>query len=89
MMVDVTIYTRDMCGYCSAAKRLLDGKGVSYDERDATSAPELRQEMIARSGRFTFPQIFVGSVHVGGCDDLHDLDAQGQLDGLLASGKLG
>jgi glutaredoxin 3 len=45
--------------------------------------------MIARSGRFTFPQIFVGSVHVGGCDDLHDLDAQGQLDGLLASGKLG
>lgn len=89
MMVDVTIYTRAMCGYCSAAKRLLDGKGVAYDERDATSAPELRQEMISRSGRFTFPQIFVGGVHVGGCDDLHDLDAQGRLDGLLATGTLG
>ncbi|WP_019173923.1 glutaredoxin 3 [Pseudaminobacter salicylatoxidans] len=88
-MVDVTIYTRAMCGYCSAAKRLLDRKGVAYDERDATSAPELRQEMIGRSGRFTFPQIFVGNVHVGGCDDLHDLDAQGRLDGLLATGTLG
>ncbi len=89
MMVDVTIYTRAMCGYCSAAKRLLEKKGVAFQERDATSAPELRQEMIERSGRFTFPQIFVGSVHVGGCDDLHDLDAQGRLDGLLATGTLG
>lgn len=89
MMVDVTIYTRALCGYCSAAKRLLDKKGVAYEERDATSAPELRQEMIERAGRFTFPQIFVGSIHVGGCDDLHDLDAQGRLDGLLATGTLG
>jgi glutaredoxin 3 len=88
MMVDVTIYTRAMCGYCSAAKRLLERKGVAYDERDATSAPELRQEMIERSGRFTFPQIFVGGFHVGGCDDLHDLDAQGRLDSLLATGTL-
>ncbi|WP_280824663.1 glutaredoxin 3 [Pseudaminobacter soli (ex Li et al. 2025)] len=87
-MVDVTIYTRAMCGYCSAAKRLLEKKGVAFDERDATSAPELRQEMIERSGRFTFPQIFVGSFHVGGCDDLHDLDAQGRLDSLLATGTL-
>jgi glutaredoxin 3 len=89
MMVDVTIYTRALCGYCTAAKRLLDKKGVAYQERDASSEPELRQEMIQRSGRFTFPQIFVGSVHVGGCDDLHDLDAQGRLDGLLATGTLG
>ncbi|PSJ54943.1 glutaredoxin 3 [Pseudaminobacter soli (ex Li et al. 2025)] len=87
-MVDVTIYTRAMCGYCSAAKRLLEKKGVAFQERDVTSAPELRQEMIERSGRFTFPQIFVGSFHVGGCDDLHDLDAQGRLDGLLATGTL-
>ena len=60
-MVDVTIYTRMMCGYCTAAKRLLDGKGVTYTEHDASFSPELRQEMIARAnGRSTFPQIFVG-----------------------------
>ncbi|MEI5682469.1 glutaredoxin 3 [Mesorhizobium sp. CGMCC 1.15528] len=89
-MVDVTIYTRAMCGYCSAAKRLLDKKGVAYKEQDASFSPELRQEMIARAnGGSTFPQIFVGDVHVGGCDDLHELDARGQLDGLLATGRLG
>ncbi|MFU0505990.1 glutaredoxin 3 [Pseudaminobacter sp. NGMCC 1.201702] len=89
-MVDVTIYTRAMCGYCAAAKRLLDRKGVSYTEHDASFSPELRQEMIARSnGRFTFPQIFVGKVHVGGCDELHSLEAEGRLDGLLATGHLG
>ncbi|MEP9373057.1 glutaredoxin 3 [Mesorhizobium sp. KR1-2] len=87
-MVDVTIYTRALCSYCSAAKRLLDKKGVAYEERDATSEPDLRQEMIERSGRFTFPQIFVGSFHVGGCDDLHNLDSQGRLDELLATGTL-
>lgn len=88
-MVDVTIYTRAMCGYCSAAKRLLDRKGVAYTEYDASFSPELRQEMINRSnGGFTFPQIFIGDVHVGGCDDLHELDARGRLDTLLATGKL-
>ena len=89
-MVDVAIYTRAMCGYCSAAKRLLDGKGVKYTEHDASFSPELRQEMIARAnGRSTFPQIFVGAVHVGGCDDLYALDRAGRLDGLLANGTLG
>ena len=89
-MVDVTIYTRMMCGYCAAAKRLLDSKGVGYEERDASFSPELRQEMMARSnGRYTFPQIFVGAVHVGGCDDLHALEAAGRLDELLATGQLG
>lgn len=88
-MVDVTIYTRVMCGYCSAAKRLLDKKGVSYTEHDASFSPDLRREMIQRAnGGSTFPQIFVGDVHVGGCDDLHALDAQGRLDGLLATGTL-
>jgi glutaredoxin 3 len=87
-MVDVTIYTRMMCGYCAAAKRLLDRKGVSYTEHDASFSPELRQEMISRSGRATFPQIFVGDHHVGGCDDLHELERQGRLDGLLANGHL-
>ena len=88
-MVDVTIYTRMMCGYCAAAKRLLDRKGVSYTEHDASFSPELRREMIERAnGGSTFPQIFVGDVHVGGSDDLHALDAQGRLDGLLATGAL-
>ena len=83
-MVDVTIYTRMMCGYCAAAKRLLDKKGVSYTEHDASFSPELRQEMIQRAnGRATFPQIFIGDVHVGGCDDLHDLERQGKLDPML------
>lgn len=84
-MTPVTIYTRDLCGYCSAAKRLLDKKGVAYTEYNATGAPELRQQMIQRAnGRSTFPQIFVGETHVGGCDDLHDLEARGKLDALLA-----
>lgn len=84
-MVDVTIYTRMMCGYCAAAKRLLDRKGVTYTEHDASFSPELRQEMIQRAnGRATFPQIFVWDVHVGGCDDLHALEDAGRLDVLLA-----
>ena len=83
-MVPVTIYTRQMCGYCSAAKALLDRKGVSYTEHDASFDPKLRQEMMDRSGRSTFPQIFIGEKHVGGCDDLHALDSAGKLDAMLA-----
>jgi glutaredoxin 3 len=85
-MAEVIVYTRQACGYCTAAKRLLERKGVSFVEFDATGKPELRQEMIERTqGRTTFPQIFIGDYHVGGCDDLHDLDGQGRLDSLLAS----
>lgn len=86
-MVEVTIYTRQYCGFCTSAKALLDRKGVPYLEIDATGAPEKRQEMIARSGRFTFPQIFIGEVHVGGCDDLYALERAGRLDGLLQTGE--
>jgi glutaredoxin 3 len=87
-MLDVTIYTRMMCGYCAAAKRLLDRKGVAYTEHDASFSPELRQEMISRAhGRTTFPQIFIGDAHVGGSDELHELEARGQLDKLLANGS--
>ena len=84
-MPRVTIYTRQFCGYCSAAKRLLRDKGVDFEEIDATGAPEKRNEMIERSGRFTFPQIFIGTHHVGGCDDLFELQARGALDTLLAA----
>ena len=83
-MADVILYTRQFCGYCSAAKRLLDGKGVSYTEHDATFAPDLRQEMMVKAnGRSTFPQIFINGVHVGGCDELHALDRAGKLDPML------
>ena len=84
-MAEVTIYTRMMCGYCAAAKRLLDSKGVDYTEHDASFSPDLRQEMISRAnGRSTFPQIFVGETHVGGSDELHALERSGRLDALLA-----
>jgi glutaredoxin 3 len=83
-MQDVTIYTRDFCGYCSAAKALLDRKNVRYHEINATGDAEKRREMMDRSGRTTFPQIFIGSTHVGGCDDLHALDREGRLDVMLA-----
>ena len=85
-MADVTIYTRQFCGFCTAAKRLLDTKGVAYREHDATFDPGLRQEMLARAnGRTTFPQIFIGDIHVGGCDDLMALERAGKLDPLLAA----
>ena len=85
-MASVVIYTRQFCGYCSAAKKLLETKGVTYQEHDATYAPEIRQEMIKRAnGRSTFPQIFINERHVGGCDDLHALERAGELDALLAA----
>ncbi|MCI5075278.1 glutaredoxin 3 [Oricola sp.] len=85
-MANVTIYTRKFCGFCSAAKSLLDKKGVAYVEHDATFNPDLKREMIQRSqGGMTFPQIFIGEFHVGGCDDLHALDRAGKLDALLAA----
>ncbi len=88
-MVDVTIYTRMMCGFCTAAKRLLDSKGANYVEHDASFSPELRQEMVEKSnGGRTFPQIFIGDVHVGGCNELHMLERDGRLEGLLKTGVL-
>ena len=85
-MTDVTIYTRQGCGYCARAKSLLSDKGVAYVEHDATGNAALRQEMIDKSsGGSTFPQIFIGSQHVGGCDDLFALERAGKLDTMLAS----
>jgi glutaredoxin 3 len=84
-MVPVTIYTRRFCGYCTAAKKLLGDEGIVFQEIDATGDPDKRNEMIQRSGRFTFPQIFIGARHVGGYTDLYALHASGELDGLLAA----
>lgn len=86
-MQEVTIYTRSLCGYCSSAKALLEHKGVAYREIDATASPEKRAEMMARSRRHTFPQIFIGDHHVGGSDELHALERAGRLDGLLQTGS--
>ena len=83
-MAQVEIYTRDYCYYCQAAKELLSRKAVAFTEINTTGKPELRVEMLSRAnGRTTVPQIFVGAVHVGGCDDLYALEASGRLDQLL------
>lgn len=84
MTKPVVIYTRDFCGYCTRAKALLARKGVAFTELDAGGDRALKAEMIEKSGRFTFPQIFIGDTHVGGCDELHALEAAGRLDALLA-----
>ncbi len=84
-MKDVVIYTRKMCGFCTAAKRLLSSKGVGFREHDATFDNALRNEMLQKSrGNTTFPQIFVGDYYVGGCDELMTLERGGKLDRLLA-----
>lgn len=84
-MKPVEIYTTPICPYCLAAKRLLTKKGVQFTEIDVSRDPALRDAMTQRAhGRRTVPQIFIGQTHVGGCDDLHELDAAGKLDPLLA-----
>ena len=84
-MKPVEIYTTPICPYCLAAKRLLAKKGVAFTEIDVSRDPALRDAMTQRAqGRRTVPQIFIGATHVGGCDDLHELDAAGKLDPLLA-----
>ena len=83
-MPPITIYTKSWCPYCSAAKKLLDDKGVDFTEIDIEKKPEARAEMIQKAkGRSTVPQIFIGEKHVGGCDDLYALDDRGQLEPLL------
>ncbi len=84
-MAKVTIYTRPFCPYCSRALALLSEKGADFTEIEAGMDPALRQEMMQRSGRNTFPQIFVGERHIGGCDDMMALEEQGKLDALLAA----
>jgi len=77
------MYTNSWCPYCSAARALLGAKQVSIMEINIEEFPERRAEMIARSGRRTVPQIFIGTTHVGGYDDLAALERVGQLDPLL------
>ena len=81
----VVMYTTNWCPYCERARRLLATKNAAFEEIDVESAPEKRAEMLARSGRRSVPQIFIGEQHVGGSDDLAALDAAGKLDGLLGT----
>jgi glutaredoxin 3 len=84
-MAQVTIYTKPYCPYCVRAVSLLEKKGVAFTEIDAAFDPAKRQEMMQRSGRATFPQIFIGERHIGGCDDMMALERDGKLDPLLAA----
>ena len=83
-MAKVEIYTKFTCGYCFSAKRLLQNKGVTFEETDITMGGPERNEMIQRSdGRTTVPQIFIDGKHIGGADDLASLENAGKLDALL------
>lgn len=85
-MPQIDIYTQPLCPYCARAKALLTQKGVAFNEIDSPRGSAKREEAISRSGgRTTVPQIFINGQHVGGCDDLLALDADGRLDKLLAS----
>ncbi len=85
-MSQVTIFTKPYCPFCIRALDLLEKKGVAFTEVEAAFDPDKRQEMIRRSGgRATFPQIFVGEQHIGGCDEMMALERDGKLDPLLAA----
>ena len=84
-MPKVVMYSTMSCPYCSRAERLLSSKGVADMEKiDVSDRPDLWKEMERRTGRNTVPQIYIGERHVGGCDDLYDLESAGKLDQLLA-----
>ena len=83
-MAEVVIYTRPFCGYCARALSLLTQKGVAFTEIEAGMDPDKRREMVERAGgRSTFPQIFIGGEHIGGCDEMMALERAGKLDPLL------
>jgi glutaredoxin 3 len=84
-MPPIVIYTKAYCPYCHAAKALLDAKGAPYEEITVDGDRVGQMAMAAKAGgRSTVPQIFIGDRHVGGCDDLHELEAAGELEGILA-----
>ena len=85
-MKKVEIYTSPLCGFCHRAKSLLNQKGVQFEETDVLSDPDEKPAMIKRAdGARTVPQIFIGDIHVGGCDELFSLERAGHLDGMLAA----
>lgn len=84
-MALVELYARPMCGFCHAAKKLLDSKGISYNEYNIWTESGRQEEMLKRSnGARTVPQIFINDTHIGGCDDIMALNSSGKLDGMLS-----
>jgi len=83
MSISVTIYTTRFCPFCVRAKQLLNSKNVAFDEIAVDGQPQLRQEMARKAGRTSVPQIWIGSTHVGGCDELYAMERAGKLDSLL------
>ena len=84
-MPNVELYSTDWCPFCRRAEKLLSDKGIGFTKINLDDEPGRKEEMVNRSGRRTVPQIFIDGKHVGGCDDLYELDYEGGLDGLLAS----
>ena len=84
-MKPVIVYSSDYCPYCMRAKYLLESKGVAFEEIKVDCKPQVRAEMSQKAGRTSVPQIWIGSTHVGGCDDLYALERAGKLDALLAA----
>jgi glutaredoxin 3 len=84
-MATVEIYTTPLCPYCQMAKGLLKKKNVVFTEMDVSETAKRNAMRQRANGRNSVPQIFIGNTHVGGCDDIHALEAQGKLDGLLAT----
>ena len=84
-MAKVVMYTTEWCPYCRRAEALLRAKGAEIEMIDVDAQPDRRAEMQRRSNRRTVAQIWIGATHVGGCDDLHDLERQGRLAALLAA----
>lgn len=84
-MAEVIVYTTNYCPYCTKVKQLLKNKGVEFTEIDLTNDEEGRLNLIAKAGgRKTVPQVFIDDKHIGGCDDVYELDAKGKLDSLLS-----
>lgn len=82
--MDIIIYSKTHCPYCVRAKQLLERKNLLFKEINIEDNDDLLEEMIRKSQRRTVPQIFIGNRHIGGCDDLYALDAQGDLDKIIA-----
>jgi glutaredoxin 3 len=80
---EIVIYATGWCPYCDRARRLMTQRGLTFKEIDVDEDAKLREEMIARSGRSTVPQIFIGTKHIGGCDELVALEGSGELDPLI------
>lgn len=82
-MPAVTVYTGNFCGHCTQVKALLERRGIPYTELSVEDEPGLREELLARSGRRTLPQVFVGERYIGGADEIRALDASGELIQLM------